>query len=211
MSNYNYPSNSDKKAIQPPTNDKAPKPKVISGTVSIKPTTKRNKITNVFIAEDVANVREYVWNSVMVPMIKRGLTDIVDNGCNLLTDAFSMLINGRPAHQKSSTYGTAYDRCFVRVNQNEPFKVQPKQTPRIQTDFSFDNRRDAEVTLQSMRNQINEYGSVTVSDLYEFVGRTPPEDWQAWAIGWKDLSNAWVDNVRGEYHLILPNVKQLGR
>lgn len=58
--------------------------KVVSGTVKIKKKGEMRKLADVFISEDVANVKSYVLMDVLVPAIKKAIVDIVENGINMV-------------------------------------------------------------------------------------------------------------------------------
>ena len=59
--------------------------KVVSGKV----TTKKNevrKLTDIFISEDARNVKSYIFMDVLVPAIKKAISDIVTDGIDMIPD-----------------------------------------------------------------------------------------------------------------------------
>ena len=54
--------------------------KVISGTAKTKRKNDIQKFADVFISEDVNNVKSYILMDVLVPAIKKAISDIVTNG-----------------------------------------------------------------------------------------------------------------------------------
>lgn len=57
--------------------------KVISGTVKPKKKSEMQKFADVFISEDVNNVKSYIVMDVLVPAIKKAISDIVTNAAGL--------------------------------------------------------------------------------------------------------------------------------
>lgn len=57
--------------------------KVISGTVKPKKKSEMQKFADVFISEDVNNVKSYIVMDVLVPAIKKAISDIVTNGIDI--------------------------------------------------------------------------------------------------------------------------------
>ena len=58
--------------------------KVISGTVKPKKKSEMQKFADVFISEDVNNVKSYIVMDVLVPAIKKAISDIVTNGIDMI-------------------------------------------------------------------------------------------------------------------------------
>ena len=210
MGEINYAANSDKsKEVR------QPKTKVVSSGVKPIPETKMGKLASIFIAEDVSNVRDYVWTSVIVPMCKRGLVELVNTGSSLISNAFSMLVYGTPS---ARSYGdnyigsrTNYDKCFgpasTKQNNNQPTTIASKSSP--EKDFIFEDRKDAENVLHNMISDVQQYGGVTLADLYDYIGRTPKGNWQMHSVGWTDLSGAYIDPVNGGWKLCMPRLQRL--
>ena len=53
--------------------------KVINGTAKVRKKTEARKFADIFISEDVSNVKEYIFMDVLVPGIKKAISDIVVN------------------------------------------------------------------------------------------------------------------------------------
>ena len=54
--------------------------KVIAGTVKSKKKSEIRKFTDVFISEDIDNVKSYILLDVLIPAIKKAISDVVTNG-----------------------------------------------------------------------------------------------------------------------------------
>ena len=57
--------------------------KVVTGKTAVKKNNVR-KLTDIFISEDVSNVKSYVFMDVLVPAIKKAISDIVTDGVDMI-------------------------------------------------------------------------------------------------------------------------------
>lgn len=83
--------------------------KVISGSAKPKKKGEMQKFADVFISEDVGNVKSYILMDVLVPAIKKAISDIVTNGIDMILYGET----GRTRKASSGTkvsYGKYYDR-----------------------------------------------------------------------------------------------------
>lgn len=176
--------------------------KIVKSPVKTK-TNELRKFTDIFISEDVKNVKNYIFMDVLVPAIKKAIYDIVTNGIDMF------LYGGGGGRSKSAgpsgtkvSYRNFYDqknnsissyRGSENTNSHKGFEYE---------DIVFDNRGDAEAVKQGMQAAIIKYGMVTVADLYDMVDQAPP--FTSNKYGWLDLSSAEVIRVRGEYTIKLP-------
>lgn len=53
--------------------------KVVTGKVRTKKKSEMSKFKDVFISEDVSNVKSYIFLDVLIPTIKKALSDIIVN------------------------------------------------------------------------------------------------------------------------------------
>lgn len=172
--------------------------KVVNGPVK----TKRNdarKLADIFISEDVSNVKSYIFMDVLVPAIKKAIYDIVTNGIDMfLYGGSGKGRNNQPGSKVS--YRNYYEqknnggyRASDNVRQSNAFDYD---------DIVFNNRGEAEAALQQMKDIVARYGIVTVNDLYEMTPLSAPYTSQKY--GWMDVSNVDIVRVRDGYILKLP-------
>ncbi|HHU80006.1 MAG TPA: hypothetical protein GXZ35_01555 [Acholeplasmataceae bacterium] len=173
--------------------------KVITGTVKSKKKSEIQKFTDVFISEDVNNVKSYILLEVLVPAIKKAISDIVTNGID-------MILYGETGKTKSNTaaskvsYRSYYDsrRDYSAVRTRTGYNYD---------DIIFDNRGEAEDVLTRMDELISTYGLVSVADLYDLVGVTG--NYTDNKYGWTDIRSASVVRVRDGYMIKLPKALPL--
>lgn len=177
--------------------------KVVKGTVKTKKKSEVRKFTDVFISEDMHNVKSYIIGEVLIPAAKKALSDIVTNGIDMLLYGEAGVSKRRSSSGSSRiSYQDYYDRDR-RDNRRDRERYSTRS--RIGYDFDdliFDSRGEAENVLCAMDSEIDNYGIVSVADLYELVGVTG--NYTDNKYGWTDLRTASVVRVRDGYTLKLP-------
>ena len=82
-----YKSNSNKsKAEEKKKNElitENRKEKVVTGKVITKKKSSFRKFTDEFISEDAKNIKSYVFGEVLIPAIKKAISDIVTDGIDI--------------------------------------------------------------------------------------------------------------------------------
>ena len=195
--NYLPNSNKYKEKQKASSNDGKKIEKVISGKAIVKKKSEASKLADIFIAEDIKNVGSYILMDVIVPTLKRAITDVIKNGVDML------FYGSRGTAGKSSTasrysYTPYYDRSRSRDVYTEP-RTRSRQT--------FDNllletRGEAEDALRSMDEIIESYGIVSVADLYELVGLEKDAEYTDNDYGWTSIRSAKVERTWDGYYLL---------
>ena len=174
--------------------------KVVKGPVK----TKRNdvrKFADIFISEDVASVKNYIFMDVLVPAIKKAIYDIVTNGIDMF------LYGGTGKGKSGSNNQKVSYRNYYDQKNNSSSGYRGSENTKNHNAFDYDdivfsNRGEAEAARQQMQDIVARYGIVTVNDLYEMTPLTAPYTSQKY--GWMDVSNVEVMRVRDGYILKLP-------
>lgn len=174
--------------------------KVVKSPVKIK-TNEARKFADIFISEDVANVKNYIFMDVLVPAIKKAIYDIVTNGID-------MFLYGGTGRSKgnSNTPKVSY-RNFYEQKNNSGYRGSENTQPRNglgYDDIVFSNRGDAEMVKQQMMDIIAKYGVVTVADMYEMADPNLTAPYTSHKYGWMDVSGAEAIRTRDGYVLKLP-------
>lgn len=169
--------------------------KVDIAPVKVKKKSELSKIGEIFIAEDIGNVKEYLTNEIFIPAMKNLFSDIFVGGLD-------MLINGKRRGSRSGSVvdNISYNRYFKDRGGEPP---EPRARDRYNPDsIVFASRGDAEKILMAMEDTINTYGIVTVADLCEYTEtRGAYTDHR---YGWTSLRSAYVDRVHGGYVIRFP-------
>lgn len=178
--------------------------KVISGNPRTKKKSGINKFTDVFISEDASNVKSYIIMDVLLPALKNTVWDIVTGSLDMT------LFEGRGRGGKRSpgdkiSYRSFYDQRDDRRHSSD------RPTTRTRFDYDdivYDTRGEAERVWRLMDETIEEYGHVTVADMYDMSGLTEP--YTANKYGWTSVRSAEITRVRdGGYIIRLPKARPL--
>lgn len=208
MSEFNYPANSnlskqEAKADVNPTTEEKRVTKVVKGNVKTK-TNEARKFADVFISEDINNVKSYILMDVLVPAIKKAVADIVTNGVEMIL--YGSTSKGR---NSSSSSKVSYRNYYDSRDDGRGYNGGGSRTRSglDYDDFVFDSRGEAEAVLSQMGDIIEKFKYVTVADLYDMVDKVPP--FTANKYGWTSIRNADVVRDRDGYRLKLPRAMQI--
>lgn len=171
--------------------------KVVSGKAKTKEN-KTRKITDVFISEDVNNVKSYIFMDVLVPAIKKAISDIV-------TDGIDMILYGESRGHKAKASGNISYRSYYDDKRNDRRDGDRYGGARSRFDYDdivFPTRGDAELVREQMVELIDHYGVVTVADMYDMADLSAP--YTSNKYGWTNIRNAEPIRVRDGYVLKLP-------
>lgn len=197
-----YSSNSHKSKQQNASEEKKVTT-VVSGNVKTKKKNEVQKFADVFISEDVANVKSYILMDVLVPAIKKAISDIVTNGID-------MILYGEAGRSKKNNSGGS--KVSYRSYYENPSRRE--SSPRVRgndfdyDDLIFDKRGDAEAVLTAMDDIIERYQIVSVGDLYD-LAHVSTDNYMVNKYGWTDIRNASIVRVRDGYVIKLPKAMPL--
>lgn len=200
MNDLNYKPNSHRyKAGLIENSVEKPKiEKVTNGAVKTKKKSEVSKFTDVFVSEDINNVKSYVVSDVVIPAIKKLVYDIVTDGIDMILYGETGNRNKRSSGGAKVSYSNFYDH-----NDNRHSRNNSRAGDRFNyDDLSFNSRGDAEAVRILMNESIERYGFVTVADMYDAAGLTAP--YTANKYGWTNISSATVVKARDGYVIKLP-------
>lgn len=188
----NYQSNSFKsKELEV----KQPEKKLTKvANAKLKKKSEIQKIAETFVAEDLNKVKNAVLMDVIVPAVKKVISDIVTNGID-------MLLYGEVKHNKTTTTSKiGYNSMYNSQSQANAARVA--RSSYIYNDIILSSRGEAEEVLNQMNEIIGTYGVVSVADLCEIVGVTG--EFTDNKYGWSDIRDAYVERSKDGYMLKLP-------
>lgn len=192
-----YKPNSYKSKEEPkPTEKKVEK--VISGQAHQRKRGSMTKFADVFVAEDMDSVKSYIFMDVLVPAIKKAISDIVTNGIDMLLYGENGSTKSKSTASKVS-YRSYYDQ---RNNDREQYA---RAYPRRGYDFDdvvVETRGEAEEVLTRLDEALATYKTVSIADLYDLVGITAQYTDNKY--GWTDIHSAQVVRIRDGYLIKMP-------
>lgn len=167
--------------------------KVTHGVVKVKKKSGLTKFTDIFIQDDIENVKSFIITDVLIPTGKKLISDIVNS---ILYPGGGGNRNNNPA---SKVHYTSYNS--ISSNSASRYSNGPRRT------YDYDNlvfptRADAEVVLMGMDEILNQYTVVSVADFYDLAGATGSYTDNKY--GWSDIRSAHIERVRDGYIVRLP-------
>lgn len=167
---------------------------VIVGPANRKKRSDVKKFINAFVQEDITDIKAYILMDVLVPAVKKVLSDTVDT---------ILYGESNRSHRNSNSSRINYRGCYERENDRRDRPVNRNRNSFDYDDIIFNSRGDAEAVLDAMNDIIGQYGIVSVADLYDLANLDhPPYTMNNY--GWSNIAGARADRVRDGYILRLP-------
>lgn len=202
MATVEFPGNSNASKVA--AQNRSKKDKVVQGAVTMAKPSLSKKLVSTFCGSEIPDVKAYFLKDVLIPTLQGAVIDF-----------FAMMFWKRPitgfrgnnftgvnvAPRTNYTYGN-YSTYQPQPNPNNKSSILNQTRPDI-SGFRFATQADAETVLTNMVSAIEQFGKVSVNDLYDFVGITAPFSDVYW--GWTNLSTATTRRYADGYALILPN------
>ena len=177
--------------------------KVVKGKVKTKKKNGITKFADVFVSEDVSSVKSYIIGEVLIPAMKKALSDIVANGIDMILYGESGVTKRKSPGSRVS-YTNYYDR---RDRDRYGYDDHRVRAGYDFNDVILDSRGEAEDVLSRMDELIDNYGIVSVADFYDLCGITGSYTDNKY--GWTDIRSAQVVRVRDGYKIKLPRALPL--
>ena len=163
--------------------------KIIDGDASVeKPKVKKGlaKIFGDFIAEDSGNIGKYVWKDVIVPSVKKTISEATKG-------SIDMLLYGHSAPTQSTAGRTVkkinYSGSFVGSDEPE---IDTLPQSNIEFDsITFKNKEDVYAIIRQAREVIKRSGIVTVANIYDWAG-IASDNFMTTKFGWRSVEDAKI-------------------
>lgn len=178
--------------------------KVISGKAATKPKGELAKFADTFVAGDIRKVKEWFIKELLIPTVKDTIWTAISKGSE-------RLLYGEAGHapKKSKLPFVDYNNLFKQTSTPTPVATTQSNPLHSIDNIFLDDEEDAQKVLATMHAYIAEYGSVSVSELHEFIGEPiGPFTGSNW--GWRSLNTAsYAPTGDGRYKLILPRAMSI--
>lgn len=180
-----------------PADDKKPEKKVeaVVTTARTKKKSEVQKFAEIFFPGDITNIRSYFLTDVLIPNVKKAISDGVD-----------MLLYGETGRTKKSGISKiSYSSFYKNSTLTDPRERQNNRSRGAldYDDIVFESRGDAETVLTMMEDICEQYGQVSVADLYDLAGITT-NNWTVGKYGWTNVHSANVARSRDGFVIKLP-------
>lgn len=197
MEDYKPNSNKFKEEQKQRESDKKIE-KVVTGKVITRKKSKVSRFLGEFISEDARSVKSYVLGEVLIPAIKKAISDIVTDGIDII------LYGESRGNRKRSTADRVSYRNYYDTNRRTSMNERQALAAGSYSydDIILNTRGEAEDVLARMDELMETYGLVRVADLYDLVGITG--NYTDNKYGWTNIRNAEVIRVRDGYMIKMP-------
>ena len=170
--------------------------KVVRGKVKTK-TNNARKFTDIFISEDVSNVKNYIIMDVIVPSIKKAIYDLIVGTLDM------SLYGGKGGGKRPIADKISYkDYNSVSRRDDRSYGSTRTASGYAYDDVIVETRPEAEAVLIRMDEIMEEYEQVRVADLYDLVGISG--DYTDNKYGWTNIRNARIVRTRDGYKIEMP-------
>lgn len=171
---------------------------VAKGKVQTRKETKLGNLISKFIVSDLRTVSEYVVKDILIPSAKRTLGEMLNNGIDMMLYG-EVKPKRRTTSSSRVSYASYYDRDDRTIRRDS--NIGRARTS--SHDVLLETRVEAEEVLNTLDDLIDQYGVVSVADLYDLVGLTST-NYTDNKYGWTDLRHAEVRRDRDGYLLRMP-------
>lgn len=179
--------------------------KMVNASEYKKKETAVTKLIDAFLPEDTYDLKDYIINGIVVPMIKDGLEDI---GHTLIRGSGRKKSSGR---KRSSRYyddddddiRPAYRKYYDdrrRDRYDDDDRYYRSETANFKN-VKFSNRGDAERILTKLEDIIYKNRYVSLLDFYDLTGQHSNSTDDNY--GWTNLDRARVERLRSDNGYII--------
>ncbi len=192
----NYQSNSNKSKQQPQERPK--QTKVIHGNARRQEKNSVQKLSDIFLPEDVGSIKHYILMDVLVPSIQRAIHDVITSTADAMLPGF------KSSGKKSNTASrVSYSHFGNRqYDERDARYAQPTTQRHMFDDVSVSTRGEAEDIVCRLQEACEEYGAARVGDLYDMAG--VPCDQTYYKYGWTSVTSAQIIRCRDGYIMKMP-------
>lgn len=192
--------------------------KKLTPVVNIDATKVRKSTGRQFFSSLVTHDFGVIWDYLIDPddgIVTNALRALgAEVGCSIISMIFKQgpKSGGGSRHWNSqpTNYGSIYRTSSTGIFKHEEQKsyetgrLDSRRSSMDYMDIQFDNRADAERVLESMRDILEQYPSVSIANFYDLVGYDYGSNWTCHDFGWTDLSEVIVTWSHGAWIIALP-------
>lgn len=179
---------------------KATQRKVVKHPVKVQKKSFGEKARETFIAEDMKSVASTVVEDSIIPALKNLIFDSLKMGLERL-----LWSDNSPQTTKTSKNGYVSYNNFSSNNRSEVVHRRRGDVNNI----ILSSKSDADEVLNTLNDQIIDFGVASVADLYELVGviGTFSDN----NFGWTNLSSATINRTRDGWVIKFPKPEVIDR
>ena len=177
------------------------KEKVTTGKVSTKKQSIGKRVSDNLFVEDIKKVKDYLIYDIALPAAKKLISESVSS-------AVDMMLWGETRRHDSRSGGVRRDYTRAYDERNIRGKVATRSGTYSYEEVIFDTAGDANLTLDEMWKDVEQYGMVSIADMYDHAGVTS-ERYTDNKYGWTDVRSASIVRIREGYLIKMPKAMPL--
>lgn len=158
---------------EPSKQDRGKSEKVIEGSAKVRKRSRSQKLMEAFLPEDMYDVKSYVLQDVIAPIIQNSMYDIAVGWLSAIFGRRSSPVgrSSRPSYRdyyddRERRRERDYSRASRYPQQSAPVR---RRTFDYET-IIFDTYSEADKVLERMRDQVATYGNVSILEYFDFAG-----------------------------------------
>lgn len=177
--------------------------KVIDGNARLRKKNGASKLADILVAEDINTVKDSLFSDILVPALKKVISDVVTNGIDMIL--YGSTGASRPKGPGSTiSYSKYYAQPKAQTARSHPVSLATYNYDEVE----IQTRAKAETVLMQMDEIVDTYGFVKVADLYELAGVSG--NYTGYNYGWDNIRSASVVRLpNGWYTIKLPRAKPI--
>lgn len=174
--------------------------KVVKGKAKTKKKSELSRIASNIISEEAKSIKEYAIYDVVIPVVKDTITQLIKGSIDML---FYGEVRSSSSSRRTSSNASRVSYRDYYDDRNTRRDLTRTSTRYSYDDITFECRQDAEEVLNRMDEIVEQYGVVTVADLFDLAGITG-NGYTDQNYGWTSTRSASVErNRHGEFILKL--------
>ena len=174
--------------------------KVVKGKAKTKKKSELSRIASNIISEEAKSIKEYAIYDVVIPVVKDTITQLIKGSIDML---FYGEVRSSSSSRRNSSNASRVSYRDYYDDRNTRRDLTRTSTRYSYDDITFECRQDAEEVLNRMDEIVEQYGVVTVADLFDLAGITG-NGYTDQNYGWTSTRSASVErNRHGEFFLKL--------
>lgn len=177
--------------------------KVIDGNARLRKKSGASKLADIIVAEDINTVKESLFYDILIPALKKVISDVVRNGTDMIL--YGSMGASKPKGPGSKiSYSKYYEQPKAQAARPNPVSLGTYNYDEVE----ISSRAEAEAVLMQMDEIVDTYGFVKVADLYELAGISG--NYTGYNYGWDNIRSASVVRLpNGWYTIKLPRAKPI--
>lgn len=196
LSDFKPNSHKSKEGAASDLENKKPVERVVKTPAKVKKKTVFSKFTDIFVSDTAFTAKNYIVDEVIIPAVKSTIEGIVTNG-------ISIILYGEAGNTRKRAGGGSNKIQYSGFYDKPREHSDPASRSSFNYDeLTYDTRGEAEDVLFGMRERIDEYGMVSIADLYDLSGVSCPYTFHRY--GWTNLRTAEVARCRDGWEIRLP-------